>query len=113
MSGRYTARRLCTTAVAVAVDAFTPTDELEDSTPAGVEEEHWVPTEDTALYLVQFRTERLPYSTTVRTALEGQELVDCCYKAAQEFVNSAAEMFPEHASKEMAVVLLGITKLPG
>lgn len=64
---------------------------------------------DASLYLVQFRTEKMPYSTTVRTSLTGCALVDRCTKAAREF----AESFMEYAPGETTVVLLGITKLPG
>ena len=45
----------------VKVDTSMPTDEQEEAGMAGVEEEHFVPEEDTALYFVQFRTEKLPY----------------------------------------------------
>lgn len=64
---------------------------------------------DASLYLVQFRTEKMPYSTTVRTSLTGCALVDRCTKAAREF----AESFMVYAPGETTVVLLGITKLPG
>ena len=92
----------------VEVDSPLPTDEKEDPTPAGVEEEHFVPEEDTALYFVQFRTEKMPYSTTVRTSLKGDALVDRCYEAARAFVTDTMKLTPVEE-----VVLLGITKLPG
>ena len=92
----------------VEVDTSLPMDEMEDPTPAGVEEEHSVPEEDTSLYFVQFRTKMLPYSTTVRTSLKGYALVDRCYEAARAFVADTMERTPVEE-----VVLLGITKLPG
>lgn len=88
-----------------------PADEMgEEAT--GVEEEHYVPEEDTALYFVQFRTSKLPYSTTVRTARTGAALVDRCYEAARAFVAGAMKLAPVNAPAE-DVVLLGITRLPG
>lgn len=95
----------------VKVDSFTPTDEMEKEA-VGVEEEHYVPDEDTALYLVQFRAGRLPYSTTVRTSLTGDALVDRCYEAAQAFVGGTMKLTPADIPVG-DVVLLGITKLPG
>lgn len=84
----------------------------EDSN--GVEEEHYVPIEDTTLYLVQFRTGHLPYSTTVRTSLTGDALVDQCYEAARAFVTDAVKRGTEICISEGEnVVLFGITKLPG
>lgn len=68
---------------------------------------------DASLYMVEFRTDKLPYSTTVRTALTGEALVDRCQEVAQEFVDSAMKMASEHTSEEVAVVLLNISKLPG
>lgn len=100
-------------AAAVAVDAFTPTDELEDSTPAGVEEEHYVPVEDTALYLVQFRTERMPYSTTVRTPLIGEELVEYCKREARAFASRILSRVPGKCAEDASIVLLDISRLPG
>lgn len=91
----------------VKVDTLTPADEMEEGIE-GVEEEHYVPIEDTALYLVQFRTETLPYSTTVRTSLTGDALVARCYEAALEFVT-----YNEVQCIEANVVVLNITKLPG
>lgn len=70
----------------------------------GAEEECYVPEEDTILYLVQFRTDRMTYRTTVRTALKGNALVDRCYEAARAFVTD---------EPEENIVLLGISKLPG
>lgn len=88
-----------------------PADEMgEEAT--GVEEEYYVPEKDTALYFVQFRTSKLPYSTTVRTALTGAALVDRCYEAAWAFVAGAMKLAPANAPAE-DVVLLGITRLPG
>ena len=88
-----------------------PADEMgEEAT--GVEEEHYVPEEDTALYFVQFRTSKLPYSTTVRTSLTGAALVGLCYEAAWAFVADAMKLEPANAPEE-DVVLLGITRLPG
>lgn len=95
----------------VKVDTTTPMEETEGALD-GVEEEHFVPEADTALYLVQFRTEKLPYSTTVRTARKGDALVDRCYEAAQAFVGGAMKLAPANTPVG-DVVLLGITKLPG
>lgn len=89
-----------------------PTVEVDSFTPTGVEEEHYVPEEDTALYLVQFRTSTMPYSTTVRTSRTGDALVDRCYEVAQAFVADAMKLGPVNAPEE-DVVLLGITRLPG
>ncbi len=86
--------------------------EVDESTPMDEQEEVDVPIDDTALYLVQFRTKKLPYSTTVRTALEGDALVDRCYEAARAFVGGTMKLVPENTPVE-DVVLLGITKLPG
>lgn len=96
----------------VSVDTSMPTDEQEEAGMAGVEEEHFVPEEDTALYFVQFRTEKLQYGTTVRTSLKGDALVDRCYEAAQAFVGGAMKLAPANTPVG-DVVLLGITKLPG
>ncbi len=95
----------------VKVDTSLPTDEMEKEA-VGVEEEHYVPEEDTVLYLVQFRAGRLPYSTTVRTSLKGDALVDRCYEAAQAFVGGTMKLTPADIPVG-DVVLLGITKLPG
>lgn len=89
-----------------------PTVEVDSFTPTDVEEEHFTPEEDTALYLVQFRTEKLPYSTTVRTSLKGDALVDRCYEAAQEFASGVMKLAPANTPVG-GVALLGITKLPG
>lgn len=82
--------------------------EVDGSTPMDGQEEVGVPEEDTALYFVQFRTEKLPYSTTVRTSLKGNALVDRCYEAARALVGGTMKLDPAGD-----VVLLGITKLPG
>lgn len=79
-------------------------DDSQKNITNGVEEEHYVPIEDTTLYLVQFRTDCLPHSTTVRTSLKGDALVNRCYEAARAFVADESEA---------NVVLLGISKLPG
>lgn len=68
-----------------------------------IEEEHYVPEEDTSLYLIQFRTDTLPYSTVIRTSLTGEALIDRCYEAALAVVEE----------RGAHVVILGITKLPG
>ena len=68
---------------------------------------------DASLYLVEFRTARMPYSTTVRTALKGEALVNRCTEAAQEFAHSAMELVPGGAGAEVDVVVLNISKLPG
>jgi 6-pyruvoyltetrahydropterin/6-carboxytetrahydropterin synthase len=98
----------------VGVDVFTHTGDLEEdsSTPMTELEEVSEPIEDTALYLVQFRTGCLPYSTTVRTSHKGDALVDQCYEAARAFVTYAVKHSTEICEGEN-VVLLGITKLPG
>ena len=88
-----------------------PADRMEEEA-TGVEEEHYVPEADTALYFVQFRTSTMPYSTTVRTARTGDALVGRCYEAARAFVAAAMKLEPVNALEE-DVVLLGITRLPG
>ena len=99
--------RLCpaTDSAAVAVDAFTPTDELEDGESDGSNP-------DASLYLVQFRTEKMPYSTAVRTALKGKALVERCKEVAQAYVEDIMKNVPGH-STDMVATLLNITKLPG
>lgn len=88
-----------------AVDAFPPTDEPEDG-------ESDASNPDASLYLVQFRTEKMPYSTAVRTALKGEALVDRCKEVAQAYVERIMERVPGH-STDMVATLLNITKLPG
>ena len=95
----------------VEVDPFMPMDEMGEEV-TGVEEEHYVPEEDTALYFVQFRTSNIPYSTTVRTSLTGDALVGLCYEAARAVVAGTMNLIPGNAHEE-DVVLLGITRLPG
>lgn len=85
----------------VKVDTFTPTDEQEETNT------------DASLYLVQFRTERMPYSTTVRTAHTGELLIARCKTAAQAFVDRLMETAPGHTAGDAVAVLLNITKLPG
>lgn len=87
----------------VKVDTFTPADENEEGEADP----------DASLYLVQFRTERVPYSTTVRTALKGEALVDRCKEVAQAFVDRLMETAPNHTAGDAVTVLLDITKLPG
>lgn len=109
------APRLCpaTGSAAVAVDAFTPTDELGNGESDGkclVDSDEASP--DASLYLVQFRTEKMPYSTTIRTALKGEALVDRCKEVAQAYVEDIMKNVPGH-STGMVATLLNITKLPG
>ncbi len=85
----------------VKVDTVTPTDESEETNP------------DASLYLVQFRTERMPYSTTVRTAHTGELLIARCKTAAQAFVDRIMKTAPGHTAGDAVTVLLNITKLPG
>lgn len=67
---------------------------------------------DAAFYLVQFRTEKMPYSTTVRTALTGEALVERCKEVAQAYVERIMERVPGH-STDLVAILLDIAKLPG
>ena len=82
----------------VKVDTSLPTDEMEEGI-AGVEEEAHP---DDVPYLVSFYNNHTIGSTVVHSSLKDQALYDFCTGAVQ----------PLDKNKE-AVVVIGITKLPG
>lgn len=87
----------------VKVDTSLPTDELGGSTPAGVEEEHYVPEElDAVPYLVAYRDCLGMYSEVVYSALTGKELVEFCQAAVTKVGEPCG-----------TAVVLGISRLPG
>lgn len=83
----------------VKVDTSLPTDEMEEGI-AGVEEEHWSP--DDVPYLVSFYNNHTIGSTVVHSSLKAQALYDFCTGAVQPLDKN-----------EEAVVVIGITRLPG
>lgn len=85
----------------VNVDAFTPTDEMEEGI-AGVEEEGGVPDNpDDVPYLVAYRDCLGMYSEVVYSSLTGKELVDYCRGAVTKVGEPCG-----------TAVVLGISRLP-